>query len=390
MAHIVPTHPAPQLDAGALVVIPSLCNAHTHMGDSCLPDGATGLTLEQGFFRPDGFKYRELKRRGAAILPDVIAHLAYMARSGTTAHVDFREMGLEGTRILRQAAETTGVDSIILGQLADLPFTSEELEADSAPLPKNALAELSSILAEADGFSESTMNDLTSPAWKTIREVTEKAGKLRAIHCLENVGYRELSLLRTGQGDLVRALELYAPHLVIHLTVANADEIAMLAYRKVTGVLNPRANANLGLPLPPVRALLDADVNLLLGTDNGMLNSPNLFAELDFTYKLAKSQYGDAISPEPVEILKMATVNAGKVLGDRFPGYLAEGLPANLCVLDFRAPHLRHTRHLIASIVSRITPAEVLLTMRAGQPLYRFPEFAVELPNAKKNLPSCR
>ena len=54
--------PVRSIDAGALVVIPGLYNSHTHMGDSALPDGATGLTLEQGFFRPDGFKYRELAK----------------------------------------------------------------------------------------------------------------------------------------------------------------------------------------------------------------------------------------------------------------------------------------------------------------------------------------
>jgi cytosine/adenosine deaminase-related metal-dependent hydrolase len=371
IARVTKMKPAPVLDSGALVVIPSLCNAHTHMGDSCLPDGATGMTLEEGFFRPKGYKYRQLKERGRSILPDVIAHLAYMAQSGTTAHIDFREMGIEGTRILRTASASTGVDSVILGQFAELPFSDAELTADQASLPESAKIELAALLAEADGFSESTMNDLTSAAWREIREVTSKEGKLRAIHCLENEGYRNVSLERTGQGDLIRALELYNPHLVIHLTVAEAEEIALLVDHGTTGVLNPRANANLGLPLPPIRDLLEAGVNLLLGTDNGLLNSPNMLAELDFTYKLAKSQYGNATAPDPLEILKMATVNAGKVLGDRFPGYLAEGLPANLCMLDFRVPHLRHTRHLPASIVTRATPAEVLLTLREGNALSR-------------------
>ena len=52
--------PVLSLDTGALVIIPGIYNSHTHMGDSFLPDGATGLTLEQGFFRPDGFKSRSL------------------------------------------------------------------------------------------------------------------------------------------------------------------------------------------------------------------------------------------------------------------------------------------------------------------------------------------
>lgn len=372
---IVRRAPAPLLDAGALVVMPSMANSHTHMGDSALPDGATGLTLEECFFRPNGYKYRELQARGESILPDIFAHLSYMARSGTSLHADFREMGAGGASLLRRASDSTGVDSIILSQFEHPPFSEAELDADEAPLPATALAELEAMLEIADGFSESTMNDLTSTAWTEIREITRARGKLRAIHCLENEGYRDLSLRRCGKGDLVRAIELLDPDLIIHLTVANAEEIARLAESGIPAVINPRANASLGLPLPPVAALMDAGVKLLLGTDNGMLNSPNLFAELDFTYKIARSQFADPRFPDPAAILRMATSNAGLVFGERFPGQIAEGLPANLCVLDFHAPQLRHTRHLLASIVTRVTPAEVLMTMRRGNVLHRQPHF---------------
>ena len=265
--------PALGLEAGALVVIPGLYNSHTHMGDSCLPDGATGLTLEQGFFRPDGFKYRML------------------------------------AKLLREASLVTGVHSVILGQFSGVPFGEAALTANDAPLPAASRAELEAILAAADGFSESTMNDLTDVAWREIRELTSNSGKLRAIHCLENAGYRDVSLRRTGRGDLARAIDLYDPHLVVHMTVADAAEIALLAASGKSAAINPRANANLGLPMPPVRGLMESGANLLLGTDNGLLNSPNLFAELDFTYKLAKSQFGDAVNPDPLAILRMATSN---------------------------------------------------------------------------------
>lgn len=368
--------PATTLEAGARVLIPGLYNSHTHMGDSALPDGATGLTLEQAFFRPAGYKYRELaKLPPEQHLPHLEAHLRYMARTGTVAHLDFREQGPGGAELLRAASRHTGVESIILGQFNESPFAGPELRANRPghTLPAAHRAELERLLAVADGFSESTMNDLTDAAWAEIRALTDATGKLRAIHCLENAGYRDLSFATTGRGDLVRALELYDPHLIVHLTVATAEEIALLVRARKTGVLNPRANASLGLPLPPVAALLRAGANLLLGTDNGMLNSPNLLAELDFTYKLAKSQFGDALSPDPAAILKMATSNIRPVLGGDHHGALEIGLPASFVVLDFTKAHLRHTRHLVASIVTRVTPDDVLATYRLGRPLYLAP-----------------
>lgn len=359
------------LDAGALVVMPALYNGHTHMGDSFLPDGATGLTLEQGFFRPDGFKYRAL----AAIdrdthLERVTAQLRYMARTGTVCHLDFREQGAAGSLLLREAAQRVGVESVILGQFDGVPFDTATLAANEAPLPEAFVRELEAILAVADGFSESTMNDLTDPAWCTIRDITERLGKRRAIHCLENTAYRDDSLRVAGVGDLERAIELLAPDIIVHMTAARADEIARLAASGITAVLNPRANANLGLPLPPVADLMRAGVNLLLGTDNGLLNSPNLFAELDFTYKLAKSQFGDALAPDPLDILRFATANIAAVLGGDHYGHLAPGLPASFLVLDFEQPHLAGSRHLPATLVSRVTPEDVLGTYRQGRPLF--------------------
>lgn len=363
--------PCQTLERGALVIMPGMYNCHTHMGDSCLPDGATGMTLEQGFFRPDGYKYRELaKQSETEHLSHIANHLRYMARTGTVGHVDFREQGVYGSRLLRTAAKQTGVRSLILGQFNALPFTPAELQQNRQGLPETAIAELKQILMIADGFSESTMNDLTDPAWAEIRQLTQRHNKLRAIHCLENEGYRTVSLALTGRGDLERAIELYDPHLVIHATVANEAEIALMAQHRLNVVLNPRANANLGLPLPPIAALLEHHVNLLLGTDNGLLNSPNLFAELDFTYKVAKSQFGDAIRPAPRVILQMVTSNVRSLKQPDLYGYLEQGLPADFVILDFTKPHLRASRHIPASIVTRVTPDDVLATFRWGNPLY--------------------
>lgn len=361
-----------QLENGGKIIMPGLYNSHTHMGDSALPDGATGLTLEQGFFRPGGYKYRELaKLNKEAHLEHIVNHLQYMAATGTICHLDFREQGAYGAALLREASEVTGVQSVILGQFDGVPFDASVLAENKARLPDAFVEELRALLAVSDGFSESTMNDLTDTAWKEIREITESSGKLRAIHCLENAGYREASLAMSGRGDLIRAIALYDPFIIVHLTVADEEEIALLVEHQCNVVLNPRANANLGLPLPPIAALMRSGVNLLLGTDNGMLNSPNLFAELDFTYKLAKSQFGNAVEPDPKDVLKMATSNIDSVIGNEPCGYLEVGMPADFVVLDFNQSHLRHTRNIHASICTRVTPEDVEMTVRGGRVLFQ-------------------
>jgi 5-methylthioadenosine/S-adenosylhomocysteine deaminase len=75
--------------------------------------------------------------------------------------------------------------------------------------------------------------------------------------------------------------------------------------------------------------------------------------------------------------LKMATSNIRPALGGDHHGQLATGLPASFVVLDFHAPHLRATRHLTASIVTRVTPADILATYRTGRELWRSPAFSL-------------
>ena len=365
-----------RIEGEGLVIIPGLYNSHTHLGDSCLLDGTTGLTLEEGFFRPNGFKYRELALLSAEEqIPFIVSQMQYMVRTGTVGHIDFREEGVKGVEILKEASHRVGLDSVILSQWMTSPFDAAALAENTASLNDDYREELEAILAGSDGFSESTMNDMTSPAWRYIRDRTRELGKLRAIHCLENEGYRNDSLAVEGRGDLARAIDLLEPHLIIHMTVATPQEQDQLAASGITGVMNPRANANLGLPLPPLRGLLDAGANLLLGTDNAMLNNCSMLAELDFTYKLAKSQYGDAVLPQPQTILKMATSNIEKALGGDRHGYLEKGLPADFVVLDFSQSRLAHTRHLLASITTRLGAGDVLATVHRGKPLYWAEQF---------------
>ncbi|MEM7673553.1 MAG: amidohydrolase family protein [Verrucomicrobiota bacterium] len=358
------------IESGTRVIIPGLYNSHTHIGDACVPDGATGLSLEEGFFRPHGLKYRELAKLSPEEQQQSMCEtLRYMSRTGTVCHLDFREQARLGAELLRAASKTTGVESIILSQIDSVPYDVEELRENTQGMTPELSQEIEDILAVSDGLSESTMNEFTDHAWRTVYQMTKERGKLRAIHCLENEDYRKNSQRMSGVGDLARAINILKPHIIAHMTVANTREIAALADSGITGVLNPRANANLGLPLPPISSLIKSNTNLLLGTDNGMLNSPNMFAELDFTYKVAKSQGRDPKFPDPVRVLKMATSNIRKALGGDHYGSLEKGLPASFVVLDFHKPHLSRSRHIHASITTRVTPNDIIATYRLGRKL---------------------
>ncbi|CAF0983483.1 unnamed protein product [Rotaria sp. Silwood1] len=367
------------------VLIPAFVNGHTHIGDSCLADGATGLTLEQGFFRPNGFKYIELAKHSEQQLVDAMHDtMNYMLSTGTVMHWDFREQGINGLRLIRQAEkQSRGLKSIVLSQFDRIPF--EEDIDNNEDLPDEWKFELEKLWNRndddaADGFSESTMNDLPDRTWITIRDMSYRCNnKLRAIHCLENDTYRSVSMARTGgrQSDLQKAFELYDPDIIVHLTEATQADIDVIIQqqnktdrhdcRPRTFVVCPRANATLGLKLPPIHALLASGINLMLGTDNVMLNQPNMLAEMDFAYRLCKSQSGDQ-THDPKEILRMATtINSyPTIYGKNEKGGIYENGPADFIMLDFGATHLIRTKNLIATIVLRLDPRQILATVHRG------------------------
>jgi len=348
--------PAPALERGALVVIPALTNAFTQLGDSPLVDAAA--MLPAGEARGDFRATTLAEIPPPEQFPHVAGHMAYLARSGVVRHLDFCEPGAEPARMLSAAAAETGVECVLLGRLGVRPFSSGELMAGVAALPEPAQTELVAMLIEVDGFAA---DGLTGPACEEVVQLTADRHKLRALAC--------------PAPGFARALATLDPHLVAPLTAASDDDIAALVRAKKPAVVAPRAAAALGLPPPPLAALLRAGVPLLLGTGGPMLSTPNLFAELDFAWKLARAQSGPDTPVDPLAILRMATCHIHAALRGHYHGRLEAGLPADFAVLNFTSPHLRATRNLVAAIVSRLTPEDVLATYRAGEPIWRTPQF---------------
>ena len=95
------------------------------------------------------------------------------------------------------------------------------------------------------------------------------------------------------------------------MTHASKGDLFATAKKTRGIVICPRANASLAEGIPDIELMQKAGCTLALGTDNVMINSPDMFREMDF---LMESNYGYYTKKEssPKEILKMATVNGGK------------------------------------------------------------------------------
>ena len=111
--------------------------------------------------------------------------------------------------------------------------------------------------------------------------------------------------------------------LAAHCITVPESDFPSLAKHPFTAVICPSACMRSGAGIAPARAMMQAGVNLALGTDNvANNNSYDMFKEIQLTGKLMSLREGqpDAI---PAHLLRMATLGgAGAGLGgsDRFAG----------------------------------------------------------------------
>ena len=114
----------------------------------------------------------------------------------------------------------------------------------------------------------------------------------------------------------------------------NDEELKLLAETK-TGVAHcPASNMKLASGVCRVPEMLELGVPLGLAVDGSASNDcSNLLAEIRASYLLHRLSYSNR-APDGYEILKMATRGSARILGRDDIGYLAEGMAADLFMLD--------------------------------------------------------
>ena len=101
-----------------------------------------------------------------------------------------------------------------------------------------------------------------------------------------------------------------------------------------------------------------------IGTDNVMLNSPDILRELDYIWKASRATEGEMI--EPRQLLKMATVNAAQMLRLN-SGCIEAGRAADLIFVDKRHADLYPMHDSYAAIVHRLSQSSIRAVMIDGR-----------------------
>jgi 5-methylthioadenosine/S-adenosylhomocysteine deaminase len=322
-------------------VIPGLVNLHTHAAMTLLRGFADDLPLMDWLERHI-WPAEQAHVSSRFVKDGTLLAVAEMLRGGVTCFNDmyfFPEAAAE-------AALESGMRAAIGMIVMDLP----------TPYASDGQDYLAKGLACRDKYKgETALSFCFAPHApytvndESFRQIATLVGQIGApIHCHLHETQEEIAHSEAHYG--VRPLErlarlgLLGPGFIgVHAIHLSEPEIDSLARNGCHVAHCPTSNLKLASGQPDVARLMQAGINLGIGTDGAASNNRlDLLGEMRLTALLAKSVANDAAALPAHAALQAATLGGAKALGleDRI-GSLAPGKRADIVAMDLSALNLQ-------------------------------------------------
>ncbi|MEM3085040.1 MAG: amidohydrolase family protein, partial [Nitrososphaerales archaeon] len=358
------THFEEVYDGEGLLMIPGLINAHTHITDSIAKDVAADQDLDKRVHPIYGIKRSVIKETPREYLSAYMqASALSMLKNGITTFANFTEGGLDGIALLEEAVGSMDIRCVTLGRV-EYYFDLESAQRNDE-LPHDAMRAAELVIRACDGFGISGANEYSDKALTYFRRTANAYDKLLAVHAAETEYTNDRSLKNFGRSEVSRIIEHLSPDLVVHMTNASDADIQMTADKGIGIVVCPRANGVLGAGIPKVTNMVRHGCKVAIGTDNVMLNAPDLFREMDYLWKVSRAMENNFLSAK--EIVKMTTVNAADILKLGRLGFIDENMLADAVFIDAHHVDVDPIHDPYAAIVHRANGNSIRAVMIGGK-----------------------
>lgn len=131
--------------------------------------------------------------------------------------------------------------------------------------------------------------------------------------------------------------------------------------------------SNCGKAAPDTPSLMSKGIPVSLGTDGAAHGGLSLWNEMKIFRSVMNLHFGVPLSNPAVmpakAILKMATVNGQKCLGNPNGGVIREGASADLIGIDMQKPHLAIYGHLSNTLLESVNASDVTDSIVGGRVL---------------------
>jgi 5-methylthioadenosine/S-adenosylhomocysteine deaminase len=340
------------VDGAGHILMPGLINTHCHAADSLFRGLVEDLPLEpwlQTVWKAEG----AILNRETTHLGSVLG-FAELLLSGVTTVMDMFWYPDETVR----AARVLGVRVSTGGIFFDPPgVTGHDIRGRIAAAER---------FFEEFGEAEDVFPAILPHGTYTVspenlriaKSLAERHGALFCTHAAETRAEQADVTNRYGR-SVIRHLEhlglLDARTVLAHCVHLDDEEIAILARTGASVAHNPMSNLKLASGFARVPDMLEAGINVSLGTDGPISgNDLDMWMALRLAATIHKANSGRADVISTMEALAMATSAGAKALdaADRI-GSLEEGKCADMILIDVRRPHavpmFDPTTHLVYS-----------------------------------------
>lgn len=319
------------------VLMPGIVNAHCHSG--ILRGTAEGLPVWDWLRMYIDPMHRVLNEQEA----EAASWLCYAeaALSGSTTIVDMWRY-MHGSA---SAAKTVGTRAVLVPYVGEHPDYNyfETLEANEKLLNEwhrkcdgrvNVWVGLEHLFyATEDKYRDfielakkydTGFHTHSNEAEIELREMDKRYGK-RSVHVLRDLGFFETKNT-----------------LLAHCVWLDDSEIEVIAQHNVGVAHNPVSNMKLASGIAPVEKLLNAGVNVGIGTDGEKENNNlDMFDDMKCTSLLGKLNNLDAAALDAWDVLQMATIKGAASIGlENEIGSIEAGKKADLITVRTDTPRM--------------------------------------------------
>jgi 5-methylthioadenosine/S-adenosylhomocysteine deaminase len=363
-------HPGvPVVERPDHLLVPGLVNLHGHAAMSLLRGAADDLPLER-WLRERIWPLESALVSDAFVHDGAVLACHEMLRGGVTTFNDMYFFPEATARAALAMGMRVRVGIIVL----DFPSAYGSGPADylaKGLALRDALRHEPTVGFTLAPHAPYTVGD------DAFREVAKLSAELQLpVHVHLHETAREIveHEARHGLRPLARlaALGLVTPELIavhaVHLTDA---EIRLLAAHGASVAHCPHSNLKLGSGIAPVAKLLEAGVNVGLGTDGSASNNRlDVLLEARTASLLAKGSSGDAAAFGAHRALRAATLDGAAALGLREEiGSLVPGKQADLVAIDLSDVDLQPVHDPVAQLIFAGGREQVTDVWIGGQPV---------------------
>ena len=362
-------------DMSGKLLAPGLINCHSHIAMTLMRGIGSGLPLQDWLFKAIFPIEDKLVREDIAAASRFA--LIEMIAGGTTSFSDMYFFPAETVAAVAEAGMKANISRCVqcfdenqtVEQNTQIPQSVELFE-------KYHNAENGRIRIDFSIHAEYTCKPHIVRAYS---ELCKAHGGRMHIHLSETQREVDECIARYGKSPVAWFEELGtldSPTAAAHCVAVSDEDIAILKRHGVNVIHNPTSNLKLGSGFAPVRKLMDAGINLALGTDGAASNNNlDMFEEMHLADIMPCGYRHDPTEVSSAEVLDMATVNGARLQGRSDTGVLAVGKKADIIALDLDKPHLYPNFDTPALLTCAAHSSDVVLTMVDGKILYENGEY---------------